>query len=110
MSSFQINPTVAAKDLMRSGNPESMTLEDLKELKKKCEVILFQLMNLGCQKNFTSANERFNIRSRTKEMEVFISRIIELIANFPVASIDETEGSLPEIENATPICLAKIRM
>lgn len=110
MSSFQTNPTVAAKDLIRSGNPESMTLEELKELKKKCDAILFQLWNLCSPKNHTSANEKLNIRARRNEMEIFIGRIIDLISSFPNSTIGEAEAAASEIENLPPLSLVKIRM
>jgi hypothetical protein len=110
MSSFQTNPTVAAKDLIRSGNPESMNLDELKELKKKCEAILSQLRNLCSSKNHTSANEKLNILARRKEMELFIGRILDLINSFQSLPVEESEAAGSEIENLPPIRLPKIRM
>ena len=102
MSDFQLNPTVAAKDLMRSKNPESLTLEELQDLKKKCESVLVEIWKLVGVKKFTSAPERANISVRRFEMEMFIARILDLInshqATMPLlASIPPAEPHRPNI-------------
>ena len=94
MSDFQLNPTVAAKDLMRSKNPESLTLEELQELKKKCEAVLMEIWKLVGLRKFTSAPERANITKRRFELEMFIARILDLI-NAYQAAIFLLESSPP---------------
>ena len=79
MSDFQLNATVAAKDLMRSKNPESLTLDELQELKKKCEAVLVEIWKSVGSRKFSSAPERANITVRRFEMEMFIARILDLI-------------------------------
>ena len=94
MSDFQLNPTVAAKDLIRSKNPESLTLEELQELKKKCEAVLVEIWKLVGAKKFTSAPERANITIRRFELQMFIARILDLISSHQ-AAIALNESSPP---------------
>jgi hypothetical protein len=94
MSDFQLNATVAAKDLMRSKNPESLTLEELRELKKKCEAVLVEIWKLVELRKSASAPERANITARRFEMEMFIARIFDLI-NAHRAAIALLESSSP---------------
>ena len=85
MSDFQLNPTVAAKNLIRSKNPESLTLDELQELKKKCEVVLVEIWKLSGPRKFSSAPERANIKVSRFEMEMFIARILDLINSHQAA-------------------------
>ena len=94
MSNFQPNPTVAAKDLMRSGNPESLSLEELQELKSKCELVLGELWKLAGKRGFSSSPERSNIMMRRFEMEMFLARIVYLI-NAHLVSIGFFTSSPP---------------
>lgn len=87
MSDFQLNPTVAAKDLMRANNPESLTLEELKELKNKCFAVLVEIWKLVGVRKAASALERANITARRFEMEMFIARIVDLINAHQAASV-----------------------
>jgi hypothetical protein len=97
MPKFQTNPTVAAKDLMRSNNPERMSLEELRELKKECEALLSEIWKLVGSKNYMSAPERTNLRIRRFEMEMFIARILDLI------NANQAEISLIESGNPSEI-------
>jgi hypothetical protein len=87
MSDFQLNPTVSAKDLMRSKNPESLTLDELQELKNKCEAVLEEIWKLVGVRKFSSAPERANITARRFEMEMFIARIVDLINAHQVLNV-----------------------
>lgn len=85
ISNFQLNATVAAKDLMRTRNPESLTLDELYELKQRCEFLLWEIWKLVGMKKYISSPERISIKITRSEMEMFISRISEQIANFEYA-------------------------
>jgi hypothetical protein len=100
MSNFQLNPTVAAKELMRSRNPESMTLDELKEFKKNCDAVLSEIWKLIGTCKLSSAPERANIRARRFEMEMFIARIVDLI-NSHQASISLSQ-TCPPVESHRP--------
>lgn len=93
-SNFQVNSTVAAKDLMRSRNPESLTFEELHELKQRCEFLLSEIWKIVGSKKYSSSPERISTKIIRSEMEMFIARISELIANY--------ERELTELETAPP--------
>ena len=96
MSIFQLNPTVEAKDLIRSKNPESLTLEELQELKNKCEAVLVKIWELVGSRKYSSAPERANITARRFEIEMFIARILDLINSHQATTVVVESSPLAE--------------
>lgn len=97
---FKVSATVEAKNLMREEMPERMTLNDLRVLKKRAEVILGELWKLAGKQGHISAPERANITLRRHEMDMFLARVNDLIqAALSVAAFVQSIDDGEECQN-----------